>query len=143
MNQTVRALIEAESYPGPSLVIAYSPCIAHGYDLKHGPEQAQLAVKAGVWPLYRFDPRRLELGQPPLQLDSKEPTIPVAAYHRNETRFRMSERVDPSRHARLQQAAEEDARTRWAVYRYLAGLSIPPAAPAESARRPETSEVAS
>jgi hypothetical protein len=78
MNQVVQAFLEAESYPGPSLIIAYSPCIAHGYDLRYGVEQSQLAVKSGVWPLYRFDPRRIPLGLPPLVIDSKDPTVPVA-----------------------------------------------------------------
>jgi pyruvate-ferredoxin/flavodoxin oxidoreductase len=97
MNQVVQAFVEAESYPGPSLIIAYSPCIAHGYDLRYGAEQSQLAVKSGVWPLYRFDPRRIPLGLPPLVMDSKQPTVPVSTYQRNETRFRMVEKLDPAR----------------------------------------------
>jgi pyruvate-ferredoxin/flavodoxin oxidoreductase len=125
MNHAVKAFVEAESYPGPSLIIAYSPCIAHGYDLRHGVEQQQLAVKSGTWPLYRFDPRRVAEGKPPLQLDSKEPSISAAAYRENETRFRMAERIDPERYQRLAAAAERDTATRWAVYRYLAGLTIP------------------
>jgi len=125
MNQAVKALHEAESYPGPSLVIAYSPCIAHGYDLRHGVEQQQLAVKSGAWPLYRFDPRRSELGLPPLQLDSKDPSIPIATYQQNETRFRMAETLDPERYRRLMARADQEAADRWAVYKYLAGLAIP------------------
>ena len=73
--QTVQAFLEAEAYPGPSLIIAYSHCIAHGYDLAHGCEQQKLAVDSGVWPLYRFDPRRVAAGRPPLQLDSAAPKI--------------------------------------------------------------------
>ncbi|HEX9893746.1 MAG TPA: pyruvate:ferredoxin (flavodoxin) oxidoreductase, partial [Gemmatimonadales bacterium] len=125
MNQTVKAFLEAESYPGPSLIIAYSPCIAHGYDLRHGVEQQQLAAKSGVWPLYRYDPRRVRQHLPPLQLDSKEPTVPVATYQRNETRFRMAEKVDPARHRELMARASAQVRDRWAVYRYLAGLTMP------------------
>jgi pyruvate-ferredoxin/flavodoxin oxidoreductase len=125
MNQTVRTFLEAESYPGPSMIIAYSPCIAHGYDLSHNVEQQQLAVKSGVWPLYRFDPRRTREHLPPLQLDSKDPTVPVATYQRNEARFRMAEKVDPERYKRLMARAGQEVTDRWAVYRYLAGLAIP------------------
>ena len=67
MPQTVQAFLEAEAYPGPSLIIAYSHCIAHGYDMAHGMSQQKLAVDSGVWPLYRFDPRRLAKGEPPLR----------------------------------------------------------------------------
>ncbi|MFN0181535.1 MAG: pyruvate:ferredoxin (flavodoxin) oxidoreductase [Gemmatimonadales bacterium] len=125
MNQTVKAFEEAEAYPGPSLIIAYSPCIAHGYDLRYGVEQQQLAVKSGVWPLYRFDPRRIAEGLPPLALDSKPPSLPVAQYQKNEARFRMAEKLDPARYRQLMAAAERDVARRWAVYQYLAGLTIP------------------
>jgi pyruvate-ferredoxin/flavodoxin oxidoreductase len=124
MNQTVKAFLEAESYPGPSLIIAYSPCIAHGYDLKHNVEQQQLATRSGVWPLYRFDPRRTREHLPPLVLDSKAPSVSVGTYQRNETRFRMAEKLDPARHKALMARAERDVAERWQVYRYLAGLSI-------------------
>ncbi|HTR21410.1 MAG TPA: thiamine pyrophosphate-dependent enzyme, partial [Gemmatimonadales bacterium] len=130
MNQTVKAFVEAESYPGPSLIIAYAPCIAQGYDLSHGLEQQQLAVKSGVWPLYRFDPRRNEQHLPPLQLDSKDPSVSVAAYQRNETRFQAAEHFDPERYHQLMARAEREVANRWNVYRYLAGLSIPEAPPA-------------
>ena len=73
MAQTAQAFLEAESYPGPSLIIAYSHCIAHGYDMAHGASQQKLAVDSGVWPLYRFDPRRLVKGEPPLRLDYGPP----------------------------------------------------------------------
>ncbi|MGE3617097.1 MAG: pyruvate:ferredoxin (flavodoxin) oxidoreductase [Gemmatimonadales bacterium] len=125
MNQTVRAFVEAESYSGPSLIIAYSPCIAHGYDLRHNVEQQQLAARSGVWPLYRFDPRRVREHLPPLELDGKEPSVPVATYQRNETRFRMAEKLDPVRHKALMARAEREVRDRWEVYRYLAGLTMP------------------
>jgi pyruvate-ferredoxin/flavodoxin oxidoreductase len=142
MNQTVRAFLEAESYRGPSLIIAYSPCIAHGYDLAHNVEQQQLSVKSGVWPLYRFDPRRTRDHLPPLQLDSKDPSVPVAMYQRNETRFRMAENLDPARYKRLMARADQDVHDRWAVYRYLAGLSIPkPAVSGTDAPASETVEV--
>ena len=125
MNQVVRAFQEAEAYPGPSLIIAYSPCIAHGYDLRQGVEQQKLAVASGVWPLYRFDPRRWEEQLPPLQLDSKPPSIRVEEYHRNESRFRFAGKANPERFRRLAAAAEADAGRRWEVYQYLAGLGAP------------------
>jgi pyruvate-ferredoxin/flavodoxin oxidoreductase len=123
--QTVRALLEADAYPGPSLIIAYSHCIAHGYDLRYGAEQQKRAVDAGVWPLYRFDPRRLATGDPPLQLDSGPPKLPVERYMRNEMRFRMVEKLDPKRFKYLLERAQRDASERMAVYQQLAGLKLP------------------
>ena len=130
INQTVEALREAESYDGPSLVIAYSHCIAHGYDMAHGAAQQALAVRSGVWPLYRFDPRRAATGEPPLRLDSGKPTASVAEYTRNEARFRMVESLDPERFKRLLGAAQREAADRWAVYQQLAKVTThePPAA---------------
>ena len=122
--QTVRAFLEAESYPGPSLIIAYSHCIAHGYDLVHGLDQQKLAVDSGIWPLYRFDPRRVAQGKPPLQLDSPAPKISAGEYLRNEARFRMAEKFDPRRFQRLMRTAERDAVTRYALYQQLAGISL-------------------
>jgi pyruvate-ferredoxin/flavodoxin oxidoreductase len=130
--QTVQAFLEAESYRGPSLIIAYSHCIAHGYDMVHGAEQQKLAASSGVWPLYRFDPRRAAAGEPPLKLDSSAPRTPVQEYMRNETRFLMAEKQDPERFKHLMAAAEKSARQRFAVYQQLAGLTIP-AAEAEAA----------
>ncbi len=125
--QTVRAFVEAESYPGPSLIIAYSHCIAHGYDLINGPRQQKLAVDCGLWTLCRYDPRRAAKGKPPLVLDSGEPTIPVAEYMRNETRFRMVEKVDPKRFQQLLLKAQQVERERYALYQHLAGLTLPQA----------------
>jgi pyruvate-ferredoxin/flavodoxin oxidoreductase len=124
-SQTLQALLEAEAYPGPSLIIAYSHCIAHGYDMALGAEQQKLAVASGIWPLYRFDPRRSAKGEPPLLLDSPEPKAQAREYMRNETRFRMVEKQDPVRFRRLLAKAEREARQRHAVYRQLAGLTIP------------------
>jgi pyruvate-ferredoxin/flavodoxin oxidoreductase len=123
--QTVKAFQEAESYHGPSLIIAYSHCIAHGYDMAYGCEQQKLAVDSGVWPLYRFDPRRTAKGQPPLQLDSGDPKVSAKVYMRNETRFRMVEKLDPERFKRLLNAAEKQARQRVAIYKQLSGLTVP------------------
>jgi pyruvate-ferredoxin/flavodoxin oxidoreductase len=125
VNQVVHALAEADAYPGPSLVIAYSPCIAHGYDLRHGATQQKLAVASGVWPVYRFDPRRIADGLPPLQLDCGAPTVRVKTYMENESRFRMVERIDPARYQRLAADAQREATQRFAVHQQLAGVTVP------------------
>ena len=127
--QTVKAFLEAESYPGPSLIIAYSHCIAHGYDMAFGCEQQKLAVDSGMWPLYRFDPRRIEAGQPPLQLDAAAPKIRVEQYMKNENRFRILERLGTDRARGLAAAAQRDAERRFQHYQQLAGLTVgkPPA----------------
>jgi pyruvate-ferredoxin/flavodoxin oxidoreductase len=131
--QTVTAFREAESYPGPSLLIAYSPCIAHGYDLSLGAEQQKKAVDSGVWPLYRWDPRRVDEGKPPLVLDSGPPKISPREYMRNETRFRMVERRDPERFRRLMALAEQMAVRRVAAYQHLAKLTVPAGTTADAA----------
>jgi pyruvate-ferredoxin/flavodoxin oxidoreductase len=124
-TQTVKAFQEADAYPGPSMIIAYSHCIAHGFDLAKGVEHQKAAVDCGVWPLYRFDPRRIEQGEPPLILDSGPPKSGVADYMRSETRFRMVEKMDPVRFKRLLDEAQHFAARRVAVYQQLAGLMIP------------------
>jgi pyruvate-ferredoxin/flavodoxin oxidoreductase len=123
-SQTVKAFQEADSYPGPSLIIAYSPCIAHGYDLAQGLNQQKLAVNSGLCPLYRYDPRRIEQGEPPLQIDSAEPKEPVASFMQNEVRFRMVEKNDPARYKTLVDAAQRNAAARWTLYQQLAGLKF-------------------
>jgi pyruvate-ferredoxin/flavodoxin oxidoreductase len=125
VNQVVHAFAEADSYRGPSLIIAYSHCIAHGYDMRFGAEQQKLAVNSGVWPLYRFDPRRVAEGQPPLQLDSGPPKASVREYMQNEARFRMVEKMDPKLYKRLVAAAQQDVVQRVALYQQLAGVTIP------------------
>jgi len=130
-TQTVRAFQEAEAYPGPSLIIAYSHCIAHGYDLTHGLEQQKLAVETGSWPLFRFDPRRWAEGQSPLKLDSGAPRVRLEDYVRNEPRFKVVEQQDPARFRRLLEAAQHDATNRFAVYEQLARLSVPTASDVE------------
>ncbi len=122
-HQTVKALLEAESFPGPSLVIAYAHCIAHGYDMVDGTNQQKLAVDSGTWPLYRFDPRRIEKGEPPLQLDSPPPKIRIEEYMKNENRFRMLERSGGDRWNRLVAAAQKEVERRSALYQKLAALS--------------------
>jgi pyruvate-ferredoxin/flavodoxin oxidoreductase len=124
-QQTVRALMDADAYPGPSLIIAYSHCIAHGYDLQYGARQQKLAVDSGVWPLYRFDPRQAAAGEPPLHLDSPRPKARPTEYMRNETRFRIAETVNPKHFHELVARAEKDAFQRYAIYEQLAGVKIP------------------
>jgi len=125
MAQTTQAFLEAEAYHGPSLIIAYSHCIAHGYDMAQGASQQKLAVDSGVWPLYRFDPRRLVKGEPPLQLDYGPPKARVADYMRNEARFRMIERADPARYKHFLKESQAQAERRFSVYQQLAGISVP------------------
>jgi pyruvate-ferredoxin/flavodoxin oxidoreductase len=125
MAQTVQAFLEAESYPGPSLIIAYSHCIAHGYDMAQGVAQQKLAVTTGVWPLYRFDPRRLVKGEPPLNLDYGPPKGRVAEYMQNESRFRVIERANPERYKYFLKEAQAAAQKRYAVYQQLAGITVP------------------
>ena len=115
-TQTVKALIDAESYPGPSLVIAYSHCIAHGYDLEHGLEQQKLAADSGYWPLYRFDPRRAAVGENPFQLDSAPPKVDLGKFVRNEARFRLVEQQDPERFKALLEQGKADIQKHFAVY---------------------------
>jgi pyruvate-ferredoxin/flavodoxin oxidoreductase len=124
MSQTAQAFLEAESYNGPSLIIAYSHCIAHGYDMAQGMAQQKLAVESGVWPLYRFDPRRLVKGEPPLNLDYGPPKAKVADYMRNESRFRMIERADPARFKRFLEEAQAAAERRYSVYQQMAGITV-------------------
>ena len=96
-QHTLKAFLEAESYNGPSIIIAYSHCAMHGIDMSKGLEQQKLAVQSGLWPLYRYDPRLTAEGRNPLQVDSKEPTVPVDQYMYNETRFRMLTQSDEAR----------------------------------------------
>jgi pyruvate-ferredoxin/flavodoxin oxidoreductase len=126
-TQTVRAFLEAESWHGPSLIIAYSHCIAHGYDMAQGCDQQRLAVETGIWPLYRFDPRRVSAGDPPLKLDSGPPKLRLEEYTRNEARFRMVEKQDPERFKKLLLRAQQAATQRFAIYEQLAGVKVPQA----------------
>jgi len=124
-SQTVRAFEEADSYPGTSIIVAYSHCIAHGYDLAYGCEQQKLAVESGVWPLYRWDPRRIPVGESPLKLDSAPGKVDVAQYVRNETRFRMVEQQDKERFAMLLERQKRYVSNRFAAYEHLAKLMMP------------------
>jgi pyruvate-ferredoxin/flavodoxin oxidoreductase len=123
-SHTVKAFLEAEAYEGPSLILAYSPCIAHGYNLANAIDQQKLAVNSGIWPLYRFDPRLIAEGKAPFQLDSSEPKEKVETFMQNETRFRMIEKVDKERYHKLLEAAQRNANARWSVYQQLSKLTI-------------------
>ena len=123
--QTVNALAEAASYDGPSLVIAYSHCIEHGYDLADALDQQTKAVDAGYWPLYRYDPRRREAGQSPLRLDSGASKLALEDYVSHETRFQVIRRRDPERYDALLKAAEANLARRRAVYEALAAMGGP------------------
>jgi pyruvate-ferredoxin/flavodoxin oxidoreductase len=121
-QQTLRAFLDAEAYDGPSLIIAYSHCIAHGYEMRKGLEQQRLAVQSGYWPLYRFNPALAEVGQSPLSLDSKAPSISLEQYAYHETRYRMLAQSDPPRAEELLRAAQRDVQMNWKRYRDLASV---------------------
>ncbi len=118
-TQTLNAFLEAESYPGVSLIIAYSPCIAHGVDMSNNHRQQNLAVNSGHWPLFRFDPRR---EHKPLKLDSKPPSIPYREFVESETRFGMLWYAEPGRAEALLAEAEDEVRERYRRYQQLADL---------------------
>jgi pyruvate-ferredoxin/flavodoxin oxidoreductase len=122
--QTVKAFLEAEAYDGPSLIIAYCHCIAHGYDLVHGLDQQKAAVQSGYWPLFRYNPELLKQGKNPLQLDSKAPTLPLEKYIYNETRYSMLRHSNPEAAKRLLEAAQEAVLRRWKQYEYLAAMPV-------------------
>jgi pyruvate-ferredoxin/flavodoxin oxidoreductase len=122
---TVRAFLEAESYDGPSLIIAYSHCINHGFDLVKGLEQQKLANQSGYWPLYRYDPRLKAEGKNPFQLDSKAPSIPLRDYAYNETRYSMLTRSMPERAEKLMVEAQAVVMERWAKYEQMAKTEEP------------------
>jgi pyruvate-ferredoxin/flavodoxin oxidoreductase len=122
--QTVRAYLDAESYNGPSLIIAYSHCIAHGIDMVRGNQQQKAAVNSGHWLLYRYDPRLAEQGKNPMILDSKPPSIPVKEYIYSETRYKMLTLSNPEEAARLLTLAQNDVTTRFQYYQQLAGLDF-------------------
>jgi pyruvate-ferredoxin/flavodoxin oxidoreductase len=119
--QTTRALLEADAWPGPSLVIAYSTCIAHGIDMSQSMAHQRDAVKSGYWPLYRFRPSENET-EHPFKLDSARPTLPIAEFAASETRFAVLGRTHPERAAELASLAQADADERWRFYEQLAGL---------------------
>jgi len=129
-GQTLKAFMEADAYDGPSLIIAYSHCIAHGIDMRKGLEQQRLAVQSGHWPLYRYNPVLADEGKNPLMLDSKAPSIPMDDYAYNETRYRMLLQSDEARAEALMKNARSDAAKRWQLYQQMAAIQY--TAPVES-----------
>lgn len=123
-NQTVKAFIEAERYDGPSLIIAYSHCIAHGFDLKTGMVQQKLAVDSGHWPLFRYNPELIKEGKNPMILDSKAPKIPLEDYIYNETRYKMVTKMNPEAAKQFLAQAQQDVNRRWKQYETLAQMDF-------------------
>lgn len=118
--QTVKAFLEAEAYNGPSIIIAYSHCIAHGINMSTATDQQKAAVDSGHWTLYRYNPERALNGENPLKLDSKAPSISMKDYMYNQTRFKMLTKSKPERAEALLNLAQEDAKRRWSYYEYMA-----------------------
>ena len=121
---TLRAFIEAESYDGPSLIICYSPCIAHGVDLSNNLRQQNLAVNSGHWGLFRYDPRKANAGENPLHLDSKKPSIPLRDFVSTETRFSVLERTHPAAAEHFLRQAQKEAESKFFLYEQLAHLAV-------------------
>ncbi|NBC13696.1 MAG: pyruvate:ferredoxin (flavodoxin) oxidoreductase [Gammaproteobacteria bacterium] len=121
--QTVRAFLEAESYPGPSVIICYSPCIAHGVDMSNNLRQQDMAVSSGHWPLFRYDPRKVEAGDNPLHIDSKRPSIPYRDYLASETRFSVLNRTHPDDAERFLKLAQKHVESKYSLYEQLAHLA--------------------
>ena len=129
--QTVNAMMEAVSYDGPSLIIAYSPCIEHGYHLGQGASQQELAVKSGYWPLYRFDPRRIAKGEAPLKLDSRDPKATFADFIAGENRFQMLAKSNPDEAGRLAEIGQKFIERKWTALKHQAELKYDAVTPAE------------
>ena len=121
-THVVKAFQEAEAHEGPSIIIAYASCIAHGYDLVHGLEQQKLAVQSGYWPLMRYNPALRETGKNPFQLDSKAPSIRLKDYAYREARYTMLARSNPELAASLLKEAQDDVERQWRVYSARASM---------------------
>jgi pyruvate-ferredoxin/flavodoxin oxidoreductase len=119
-QQTLLAFREAEAWPGPSLILAYSHCIAHGFDLRFGMRQQDLAAASGYWPLFRFNPAMRTAGEMPFRLDSPRPTVPLRDYAYNELRYRSLAAIRPREAEQILAAAENAAREKYAQYEALA-----------------------
>jgi len=123
-THTIKAFLEAEAYDGPSLIIAYANCIAHGYDMAFGLEQQKAAVNCGYWPLIRYNPALWLEGKNPFQLDSKEPKMPLSQYAYQEARYTMLAQSDPASAKQLLRLAQEDVDQRWRVYSNRAAMMV-------------------
>jgi pyruvate-ferredoxin/flavodoxin oxidoreductase len=136
-EHTLKAFLEAEAYDGPSLIIAYSHCIAHGIDMTTAMSDQKVAVDSGQWLLYRYHPERTLAGENPLSLDSRTPTRNVKDYLQQQTRFKMLQKSRPDDAKRLWVQAQQDADARFHMYEYLAQRkSEPSVAPAKTPRDP-------
>ncbi|MDW8306770.1 MAG: 2-oxoacid:acceptor oxidoreductase family protein [Leptospiraceae bacterium] len=124
-KHAVECFLEAASYPGPSLLLAHCPCIAHGYDLRLSPQQQKRAIASGMWPLYRYNPLLVEKGETPLILDSGKPTLDVAQYMENESRFTMVQLRDPEEYEKLIEMARLAVKQRYAYYEQLSHIHLP------------------
>ena len=120
--QTLRAVQEAESYDGPSLLLAYSHCIAHGIDMSTAMTHQRDLVRSGFWPLYRYDPRDAHAGEHPFHLDSRKPSKPFKEVAMQEARFAMLARSKPERARELMELAQKDIDDTWHYYQQLAGV---------------------
>jgi len=123
--QTMKAIVEAERYPGPSLIIAYSHCIAHGYNMKNGLTQQKLAVDSGYWPLFRFDPSKSDEGKNPFQLDSKAPKMALKDYAYNEMRYLMLAKSKPKIAKALMERAQKEVHDQWHLYEQMEAVYEP------------------
>ncbi len=137
-THTVKAFLEAEAYDGPSLIIAYSHCIAHGYDMAFGLEQQKAAVNSGYWPLIRYNPALRSQGKNPFQLDSRAPTIPLQRYTSQEARYTMLARSNPEAAKALLQLAQDDVDRQWKVYSNRAAMPGNRATPAAELAEAQT-----
>jgi pyruvate-ferredoxin/flavodoxin oxidoreductase len=122
--QTMKAFLEAEAYDGPSLIIAYSHCIAHGYDMAHGMDQQKAAVNSGYWPLFRYNPALVAQEKNPFQLDSRSPNVALKDYIYNETRYTMLAKSNPEEAKRLLDLAQEDVTSRWKLYEHMSHQEV-------------------
>ncbi len=122
-TQTLSAFLEAEAHDGPSIIIAYAPCIAHGVDMSNNHRQQNLAVKSGHWPLFRFDPGKIKQGKNPMHLDSPEPSIPYRDFVKTETRFSMLWQTHPEAAERFLEQAQQDVKNRYHYYKQLSELA--------------------
>jgi pyruvate-ferredoxin/flavodoxin oxidoreductase len=124
MNQCVKAFNEADAYDGPSLIIAYAHCIAHGIDMAHGLDEQKRAIDSGAWVLFRYNPDLSKEGKNPLSLDSKEPSIDLEEYMYNEIRFKALTSTYPERAKNLLKQAKKDTVNRYRMYKYLAEMQV-------------------
>lgn len=125
-TQTIKAFLEAEAFDGPSIIIAYSPCIAHGYNISTGfgmTGQQKMAVDSGYWPLFRFNPENIEKGIPPMKLDCKDPKVDLGEYMYNEGRFRMLKKSNPEAAAHLLSIAKKEVANRWKLYKEFSKIN--------------------